>query len=169
MALIDVITYEGSNDVLVYKYPHTEFNTLSQLEVHESQEAIFFRDGKMLDSFGPGRYTLHTGNIPILSKLINLPTGGESPFRCEVYFVNKALTLNYKWGTQSKTRVMDNQFHLLLELGASGTVGLKVVNPRMLLGKIVGTELALSAEVCLNYFRENISAKVKEYLSRVMQ
>lgn len=168
MAMFDVIAYEGGNDVLVYKYPHTEFNTLSQLEVHESQEAIFFRDGKMLDSFGPGRYTLHSGNIPLLSKLVNLPFGGESPFRCEVYFVNKALALNYKWGTQSQTRVMDKQFNLILHIGANGTLGLKVVNPRMLLSKVVGSESMLTAEVCFNYFRENVSAQVKQYLARVM-
>lgn len=168
MAVLDVITYEGSNEVLVYKYPNTEFNTLSQLIVHESQEAVFFRDGKMLDSLGPGKYTLHTGNIPLLSKLINLPTGGESPFRCEIYFINKALALNYKWGTTSLTRIIDPKFNLVLDIGASGILGLKVINPRMLVAKIVGTESILTAETCLTYFRENISARVKEYLARVM-
>lgn len=62
MTLIDVITYDGDNNTLVYKYPHSEFNTLSQLIVHESQEAVFFKNGQMLDSFGPGKYPLHTGN-----------------------------------------------------------------------------------------------------------
>ncbi|MCD7735865.1 MAG: SPFH domain-containing protein [Lachnospiraceae bacterium] len=169
MAMLDVITYEGNHDVLVYRYPHTEFNTMSQLIVHESQEAVFFKNGQMLDSFGPGKYTLRTENIPLLGKLINLPTGGESPFRCEVYFINKTLALNYKWGTTSRTRVMDNQFHLLLEIAANGTIGLKVTNPRMLLSRIVGTEMELTAERCLEYFRENVSAKVKEYLASVMR
>lgn len=169
MTLIDVITYDGDNNTLVYKYPHSEFNTLSQLIVHESQEAVFFKNGQMLDSFGPGKYPLHTGNIPLVSKLLNLPSGGVSPFRCEVYFVNKALALNYRWGTMSKARVMDNTYNLLLEIGASGTLGLKVIDPRMLLSKIVGTEGELKAEDCLNYFRENVSTKVKEYLARVMK
>lgn len=168
MALIDVISYEGNKEVLVYKHPRTEFNTLSQLIVYESQEAVFFKDGKMLDTLGPGKHTLHTGNIPLLSNLINLPTGGESPFQCEVYFINKALALNYKWGTTSLTKVIDPKFNLLLDMGASGILGMKVINPRMLVGKIVGTESILTAEECLNYFRENISARVKEYLARVM-
>lgn len=166
--MLDVITYEGSNDVLVYKYPRTEFNTLSQLVVHESQEAIFFRDGRMLDSLGPGRHTLHTGNIPLLSQLINLPFDGESPFRCEIYFVNKALALNYKWGTRTQTVVMDKQHDLLLHIGANGTLGLKVIDPRRLLTKVVGTESVLPAEACFNYFHENVSAQVKQYLARVM-
>lgn len=70
MTLIDVITYDGDNNTLVYKYPHSEFNTLSQLIVHESQEAVFFKNGQMLDSFGPGKYPLHTGNIPLTLKKI---------------------------------------------------------------------------------------------------
>ena len=169
MAIIEVIQYEGDKNTLVYRYPNTEFNTLSQLIAHESQKAVFFKNGQMLDVMEPGKYTLHTGNIPLLNKLINLPTGGVSQFQCQVYFVNTALALNYKWGTTSKTRVMDNHYHLLLEIGASGILGLKVVNPQILLEKIVGTELELTADTCLEYFRENVSARVKEYLAKIMQ
>lgn len=169
MALIDVIEYEGNNDVLVYKYPHSDFSTMSQLIVRESQEAILYKDGKMLDAFKPGKYTLHTGNIPLLSKLVNLPFGGNSPFKCDVFFINKTIALDYKWGTKSQTKVMDMQYHLVLDIGASGTVGIKVQKPYDLMMKIVGTQSELRAETCLDYFRENISAKVKEYLGKVMQ
>lgn len=170
MAIIEVIQYEGDKNTLVYRYPNTEFNTLSQLIVHESQKAVFFKNGQMLDVMEPGKYTLHTGNIPLLNKLINLPTGGCITIpMSNVYFVNTALALNYKWGTTSKTRVMDNHYHLLLEIGASGILGLKVVNPQILLEKIVGTELELTADTCLEYFRENVSARVKEYLAKIMQ
>ena len=169
MALIDVIEYEGNSDVMVYKYPHSDFSTMSQLIVRESQEAILYKDGKMLDAFLPGKYTLHTGNIPLLSKLVNLPFGGNSPFKCDVFFVNKTIALNYKWGTKTQTKVMDMQYHLMLDIGASGVVGIKVRNPYDLMLKIVGTQSELRAESCLNFFRENISAKVKEYLGRVMR
>lgn len=169
MALIDVIEYEGNNDVLVYKYPHSDFSTMSQLIVRESQEAILYKDGKMLDAFAPGKYTLHTGNIPLLSKVVNLPFGGNSPFKCDVYFVNKATALDYKWGTKTKTRVMDMHYQLMLDIGASGVMGIKVCNPCDLMRKIVGTQSELRAETCLNYFRENISAKVKEYIGKVMR
>lgn len=169
MALIDVIEYEGNNDVLVYKYPHSDFSTMSQLIVRESQEAILYKDGKMLDAFAPGKYTLHTGNIPLLSKVVNLPFGGNSPFKCDVYFVNKVTALDYKWGTKTKTRVMDMHYQLMLDIGASGAMGIKVCNPYELMRKIVGTQSELRAETCLDYFRENISAKVKEYIAKIMR
>lgn len=61
--------------MLVYKYPHSDFSTMSQLIVRESQEAILYKDGKMLGAFLPGKYTLHTGNIPLLSKLVKIGAG----------------------------------------------------------------------------------------------
>lgn len=169
MAFIDVIEYTGDNDTLVYKYPHSDFSTMSQLIVRETQTAILYKDGKMLDEFKPGKYTLHTGNIPLLSKLVNLPFGGTSPFQCDVYFINKAIALNYKWGTKTKTKVMDMQYHLLLDIGASGVMGLRVKDPYTLMRKIVGTQSGLRAETCFEYFREEVSARVKQYLAAVMK
>ena len=85
-AITSVIKYEGDNSTFIWKHPCEDFNTSSQLIVHESQEAIFFLNGQALDLFGPGRHTLETENIPILRHLINIPTGGESAFHCEIYF-----------------------------------------------------------------------------------
>ncbi|MBQ0067450.1 MAG: SPFH domain-containing protein, partial [Phascolarctobacterium sp.] len=76
MAVLDVIKYEGDNSTFIWKHPNEDFNTYSQLIVHESQEAIFFMNGQALDLFGAGRYTLETQNIPFLKKLLNLPTEG---------------------------------------------------------------------------------------------
>ena len=88
MAIQEVIKYEGENSVLIYKHPAEDFNTMSQLIVHESQEAVFFSDGQALDSFRAGRYTLETKNIPLISKLRNLVSGGVSPFHTEVKSCN---------------------------------------------------------------------------------
>lgn len=84
-----VIKYEGDNSTFVWKHPCEDFNTSTQLIVHESQEAVFFLNGQALDLFGPGRHTLETQNIPLLRHLINIPTDGETAFHCEVYFINK--------------------------------------------------------------------------------
>ena len=93
-SIAQVIKYEGDNSTFIWKHPCEDFNSLTQLIVHESQEAIFFLNGKALDLFGPGRYTLATQNIPLLSKIMNIPTDGVTPFHCEVYFVNKTDKMN---------------------------------------------------------------------------
>ena len=169
MALLDVISYRGTNDILIHRHERTEFTTLSQLTVHESQEAVLFLEGKKLDTLPPGRHTMHTKNIPLLNKLVNLPFGGESPFRCEVYFVNKTITLNQKWGTASQVRVLDKAFNVLLNIGASGVIGLRVIDPSRVLLSIVGTEDDLTAEKCLDYFRSIITMKVKDYIAKIMR
>lgn len=102
MAIQEVIKYEGDNSTLIYKHPAEAFNTLSQLIVHESQEAVFFSDGQALDSFKAGRYTLETKNIPLISKIRNLVSGGVSPFHVEVYFINLATMMDIAWGTPSQ-------------------------------------------------------------------
>ena len=98
MKIADVIKYEGDNTTFIWKHPVEDFNSLTQLIVHESQEAIFFMNGQALDMFGPGRYTLETGNIPKIGRFLNRQVGDESPFHCEVYFKNKTEQLAIKWG-----------------------------------------------------------------------
>ena len=75
--IADIIKYEGDNSTFIWKHPCEDFNTTTQLIVHESQEAIFFLNGQALDLFGPGRHTLETQNIPLLRRIIHSPTGGE--------------------------------------------------------------------------------------------
>ena len=95
--LASIIKYEGDGDTLVWKHPIEDFNLGSQLIVHESQEAVFFRDGQALDTFGAGRYTLETQQLPLLEKLYKLPTDTEGTFHSEVDYINLA-TLMAKEG-----------------------------------------------------------------------
>lgn len=140
MAITDVIKYEGDNSTFIWKHPTEDFNKLTQLIVHESQEAIFFMNGQALDSFGPGRYTLETDLIPIIGKLYShLLTGKESAFHSEVYFINKTVQMGMKWGTDSKVRYIDPESGVPLELGACGEMNLSVSDGRKLLLKLVGT------------------------------
>ncbi len=105
--IVDVIKYEGDNNTFIWKHPREDFNLGSQLIVHESQEAVFMMNGQALDLFGPGRYTLETQNIPLIGKVLKLATGGETPFHCEVYFINKTVQMGLKWGTPDKVRFID--------------------------------------------------------------
>lgn len=134
-----VIKYEGGNDTFVWKHPIEDFNLGSQLIVHESQEAIFFRDGKALDLFGAGRYTLATQNIPLLENLYKLPTNTTEFFHSEVYFVNLTTQMGIKWGTDSKVRLFDPASGLHIEIGACGNFSLRVCESRKLLIRLVGT------------------------------
>lgn len=142
--LVSVIKYEGGNDVFVWKHPMEDFNLGSQLIVHESQEAIFFKDGKALDLFGAGRYTLTTQNIPMLEKLYQLPTNADNVFHSEIYFINMTTQMGIKWGTDSKVRLFDPMYGLHVEIGACGNFNLRVSNSRKLLLKLVGTDSELS-------------------------
>ena len=169
MAITDVIKYEGDNSTFIWKYPNEDFNTASQLIVHESQEAIFFANGKALDVFEPGRYTLETENIPLLRGLINIPTGGVSAFHTEVFFINKVQQMSIKWGTDSRVMYIDPVYNFPLSVGANGEMALSVENGKKLLLKLVGTESYLSQEKLVSYFRAFLMTRVKTYIANIIK
>ncbi|MBP3685367.1 MAG: SPFH domain-containing protein [Oscillospiraceae bacterium] len=171
--LASIIKYEGDNETLVWKHPIEDFNLGSQLIVHESQEAIFFRDGQALDLFGAGRYTLETQQLPILEKLYDLPTDTEGTFHSEVYFVNMTTQMGIKWGTDSKVRLFDPMTGMHIELGASGEFNIRVTNSRKLLLKLVGTTAGLTQEQLVgngkSFFRSMVMTQVKSYLAATIR
>ena len=175
--IISLIKYEGPNDVFIWKHPIEDFNLGSQLIVHESQEAIFFKDGKALDTFSAGRYTLLTENVPILNELYkpNL----NNMFHSEVYFINLVTQMGIKWGTDSKVRLFDPVSGLHIEIGACGQFNIRVVNGRKLLLKVVGTTNGLTQDdlICNDYsfkemtgkFKALIISKVKTFLAKIIK
>ncbi len=174
--LASIIKYEGDNNTFIWKHPIENFNYGSQLIVHESQEAIFFKDGQALDLFGPGRYTLETQQLPLLEKVYQLPTDTEGTFHSEVYFINKTVQMAIKWGTPEKVRFIDPLTGTPLELGASGEMNIQVSNARKLLIKLVGTMKGVSWEEEQGLtkslqasFRPLISSAVKTNLSVVIK
>ena len=169
MSIASVIKYEGDNSTFVWKHPEEDFNTNTQLIVHESQEAIFFLNGQPMDLFGSGRYTLETQNIPILNKIINIPTGGVSPFHCEVYFVNKVEQMAINWGTDSKVQYMEPTYGFPIYIGAGGEMSLRVKDSKQLLIRLVGTEKDLSRDKLVSYFRAFLMARVKTYIAQVLK
>ena len=168
--LASIIKYEGDEDTIVWKHPIEDFNLGSQLIVHESQEAIFFRDGQALDLFGAGRYTLETQQLPMLEKLYKLPTDTEGTFHSEVYYINLATIMGVKWGTDSKVRMFDPASGLHIEIGACGEFNIHVVNSRKLLIKLVGTSGSLKQSQIISdgqgYFRAMIMTQVKSFLAQ---
>lgn len=174
-SLASIIKYEGDNETFIWKHPIEDFNMGSQLIVHESQEAIFFRDGQALDLFGAGRYTLETQKLPLFEQLYQLPTDTERTFHSEVYYINLATQMGIKWGTDSKVRLFDPASGIHLELGASGEFNIRVTNSRKLLSKIVGTTGTLGQEHLLGtgnnngFFRAMVMTQVKSFLAQTIR
>lgn len=162
--IAQVIKYEGDNQTFIWKHPCEDFNSGSQLIVHESQEAVFFLNGQVLDSFGPGRHLLETQNMPLVSGLFNRVTGDVTPFHCEVYYINKTEQMALKWGTNTKMEYIEPTFGFPLQIGASGEMNLRIEDGRKLLIKVVGTENGISQQQLVNQFRAFLMIKVKPYI-----
>ena len=167
--IADVIKYEGDNSTFIWKHPCEDFNTFTQLIVHESQEAIFFMNGEALDLFGAGRYTLETQNIPKLGKILRRTTGDETPFHCEVYFINKTEQMAIRWGTDSRVQFVEPTYGFPISIGASGEMTLRAEDSRKLLLKLVGTESDLTREKLVQHFRAFLMTKVKSYLAQTIK
>ena len=165
---ISVIKYEGDNQTFVWKSPIEDFNMGTQLIVHESQEALFFNNGHALDLFGPGRHTLTTQNIAMLSHQINKPTGDKTPYHCEVYYINKTEQMAIKWGTDSKISYVDPKYNFPMTLGASGEMSITIADSRRILVKLVGTETYLSQSDLINKIRAILNSKIKPHLTKLM-
>jgi hypothetical protein len=126
-------------------------------------------NGQALDLFGAGRHTLETQNIPLVRGFLNKPMNDQTPFHCEVYYINKTEQLSIKWGTDSQVQYMEPTYKFPLKIGASGEMSLRVEDSRKLLIKVVGTENSLSQAGLTQMFRAFLMARVKPYLAQTMQ
>jgi membrane protease subunit (stomatin/prohibitin family) len=135
----------------------------SQLVVRDFQRAIFRKDGKATDMIGPGRHTLTTKNIPILTKILSLPFGFKSPFRCEVVFVSLRTLPDLKWGTREPVAFRDKELGLV-RLRAFGTYGLKVVDPMVFASTLVANEARYNAGHAEEYLKSTIVQALNDWL-----
>ncbi len=170
MAILDLIqlTDEGAGDI-VRRVPETgagEFRLGSQLVVRENQQAVFMRDGKALDVFGPGRHTLSTNNIPLLGRLIGMPFGGNSPFTAEVFFVNMREFTNLKWGSSQPIAYRDTDLGMV-RLRAFGTYSMRVKDPQVLVNQIVGTRGAYRTSDIEDFLRSVVIQEFTDTLGDV--
>ena len=165
--LVSIIKYDGDNETLVWKHPVEDFKMGTQLIVHESQEAVFFKDGRALDTFGAGRYTLETQRLPLLDQFFRLPSDTEKTFHSEIYYINMATQMGIKWGTDSKIHLLDPVSGLPIEIGACGEFNIRVSNSRKLLLKVIGTASSFEREHLLGdnggkgYFRSLVITQIK--------
>ena len=175
MAIIQIVQWDdsiNSNDILAWRYvdrknpaKSDELGNWTQLIVRESQEAILFRDGKALDLFGPGRHTLSTDNIPLLRRIISIPTGGESAFKAAVWFVNKVNLLDIKWGTQNPILLRDPEYQIPIYVRAYGQFGLRVSESRQFVLKLAGNKSSLTRADVETYFKGLILSRMGDMIS----
>lgn len=165
MAIVDIVKYNGPSDIFAWKHPSEELGTWTQVIVNESQEAILYKSGKALDTYPSGRHTLSADNIPLLNNLINLPFGTQSPFKAEIWYINKTHSLDVKWGTPSPIQLQDPKYNVFITLRAFGQFGIQIEDSRKFLIKLVGTLPSFSKKDILSYFRGMYLTKVKDTLS----
>ncbi|MEN6579671.1 MAG: SPFH domain-containing protein [Anaerolineaceae bacterium] len=141
--VFDVVEYPSEMmDELVHRFPETGIADLrfgSQVIVRESQAAVFFRDGRALDVLGPGRHTISTANVPLLTNLLGKLFGDRTPFTAEIYFVSMREFADRKWGTPQPIIVRNAGVGLgIALLQGFGTYSFQVTDPQQFVTQIVG-------------------------------
>jgi membrane protease subunit (stomatin/prohibitin family) len=154
---------------IVRRFPEQgsgDFRIGSQVIVRESQAAVFFRDGKALDVFGPGRHTITTANIPLLVNLIGKAFSGETPFKAEVYFVSTREFLDLKWGTPEPITIRDAVLRMA-RLRAFGTFAMQVSDPQLFVNQIVGAQRLYRTADIERFLRSIIITKLTDLLGEL--
>lgn len=168
MAIIDRVKWDGSPNLLAWKYPSQELSTWTQLIVNESQEAYVVRGGVYDGPFGAGRHTLSTENLPFLTELIGLPFGGESPFSAEVWFVNKVTNLDIRWGTPDPIQLQDPKYGIMIPVRAFGQYGIQIQDSKRFLLKLVGTLPGFDTDTLSSYFKGVFTTRIKTEIANAI-
>ena len=169
--IIDVIEApsQGPKDMVVRvpEFESGDFRMGSQVIVRESQRAVFYRDGHSLDVFDPGRHTITTANLPILSGLLRLVTSGQDIFTAEVYFVNMREFTDLRWGTPQPISLRDSDLGLV-RLRAFGQYTMQVSDPKRFVDQIVGTQGLYTTAQIEDYLRNAVISRLTDVLGENM-
>jgi membrane protease subunit (stomatin/prohibitin family) len=168
--VFDIIEYmDEGQDEIVHRFPERgsgDFRIGSQLIVRESQAAVFFRDGKALDTFGPGRHTITTANIPLVVDLVGKAFSGQTPFKAEVYFVTVRELTDMKWGTPQPITIQDPILRMARVTGY-GTYAIQITDPQLFVSKIVGTQNLYRTRDIQAFFRSIILTKMMDLIGEM--
>ncbi|MCH7610263.1 MAG: SPFH domain-containing protein [Chloroflexi bacterium] len=172
--IFDIVEYPNEmQNEFVRRIPEVgsgDFRIGSQLIVREAQSAVFFRDGKALDTFGPGRHTLTTANIPLVVDVIGKAFGGETPFKAEVYFISMREFANQKWGTPQPILVRNPGMGLGLALLQSfGTYGVQVADAQQFVTQLVGAQGAYGMRDIQDRLRAILLSSLQDLLGETTE
>jgi len=162
--------FDETGRELVHRLPEKgsgEIKYGAQLTVRESQAGVFFYKGKAIEAFGPGRHTLKTGNIPVLTKIASIPWAMRSPLRAEMYFTNLKIFTNLKWGTRDPVAFKDSELGLI-RLRAFGVFNLQIVQPVLFINTMVGTQGIYTTEGVEEYLNRVIVSRFNDYMGETI-
>ena len=169
MAIYSVIKNDGPGNTLIWQCMEEDFNDNSQLIVAENEEALFMKDGIIVQTFPAGKYTLNTANYPFIGAIRKKIAGGVSPFSCKVYFVSKSHALELFWGTDPAMQIDDPRFGLI-SVGANGSYSIQVKDGKKFLLKLVGNNVPFYTSEQINaYFRTAFTGKIKTNLAKYIK
>lgn len=160
-AVIDLVKWDGTPNIVAWKFPSDSLSTWTQLIVNESQEAFLVRGGVYEGPFGAGRHTLKTENLPVLRSLIGVPFGGKSPFTAEVWYVNRVTNLDVRWGTPDAIPLQDPKYGIMIPVRAFGQYGIRIVDSKRFLLKLVGTLPGFDVDTLSSYLKGVLITRIK--------
>ncbi|MDD2712630.1 MAG: SPFH domain-containing protein [Simplicispira sp.] len=166
--LIEVIEWtDDSRDTLSYRWPDEdkEIKNGAQLIVRESQQVQFVAAGQYADLFNPGKHTLTTENVPVLSTILGWKYGFQSPFKCDVYYLNTRLFTGNKWGTANPVMMRDKDFGVV-RIRAFGTYDFRIVEAAKFLKEVAGTDQNFRLDEFADTMRSRIVSVFTEALAR---
>ncbi len=162
-----IIDFEGPNEQLVWQSKIQQCVGETEVIVPFSHEVVFIKDGEMLDTMGPGKHTLNVpqttrGFLGFGKKIVS------EPFKCQVFFVNKTVTLVIPWGTPNQLKLMDPFLEYPVSLGAHGSFDISISNSRKFVSKVVGNTIGLTTVGLQEFFADKMIMRVKDILANAM-